>query len=77
MSIIAVLLCPPLGIMALISANRVNPLLREGDYAGAQAALATSRKWSRPGVIVGLALWTIGCVCCAVLVTVLGVHVLK
>ena len=37
----------------------VNPLLQQGDYAGAQAAAAESKKWSKIALIIGMesAIW--------------------
>ncbi|MDI1460357.1 CD225/dispanin family protein [Catellatospora sp. KI3] len=77
MSVVGILLFPPLGLLALVSANRVNPLLRQGEFAQAQAAVATSRTWSRLAVLVGLAVWTIGCACCTVLAVKLGIRVFE
>ena len=49
MSIVAIFLFWPLAIPAIINASKVNPLLQQGDYAGAQAAAAESKKWSKLG----------------------------
>lgn len=54
MSIVSIFLFWPLAIPALISASKVNPLLQQGDYAGAQAAAADSKKWSKLAIIVGI-----------------------
>lgn len=64
MSIVAILLFWPLAIPAIIQASRVNPLLQQGDYAGAQAAAAESRKWSKWALIVGLVWYVIVLLCC-------------
>jgi hypothetical protein len=64
MSIVSIFLFWPLAIPALISASKVNTLLQQGDYAGAQAAAADSKKWSKLALIIGLIAWGIGIVCC-------------
>ncbi|WBB74548.1 CD225/dispanin family protein [Micromonospora sp. WMMD1128] len=64
MSIVTIFLFWPLAIPAIINASRVNPLLQQGDYAGAQAAAAESRKWSKWALIVGLIWIGIIVVCC-------------
>jgi hypothetical protein len=64
MSIVSIFLFWPLAIPAIMSASKVNPLLQQGDYAGAQAAAADSKKWSKLALIIGLIAWGIGIVCC-------------
>lgn len=64
MSIVSVFLFWPLAIPAIINAARVNPLLQQGDYAGAQAAANESRRWSRWAIIIGLVWIAIVIVCC-------------
>ena len=64
MSIVAIFLFWPLAIPAIMSASKVNPLLQQGDYAGAQAAAADSKKWSKLALIIGLIGWAVGIVCC-------------
>jgi hypothetical protein len=64
MSIVSIFLFWPLAIPAIISASKVNTLLQQGDYAGAQAAAADSKKWSKLALIIGLIAWGIGIVCC-------------
>lgn len=64
MSIVAIFLCWPLAIPALISASKVNTLLQAGDFAGAQAAAADSKKWSKLALIVGGILWGLVLLCC-------------
>ncbi|WP_349880383.1 CD225/dispanin family protein [Micromonospora sp. HUAS YX12] len=64
MSIVAIFLFWPLAIPAIINASKVNPLIQQGDYAGAQAAAAESKKWSKWALIVGLiwiAVLVVGC----------------
>ncbi|GAB4049251.1 CD225/dispanin family protein [Catellatospora paridis] len=74
MSIVSIFLFWPLAIPAIINANKVNPLLQAGDYAGAQAAAAESKKWSKLALIIGGIGWALGCVCCALQVFVLGAN---
>lgn len=64
MSIVAIFLFWPLAIPAIMNASKVNQLLQVGDYMGAQAAVAESRKWSKLALIVGLVLYGISIVCC-------------
>ena len=67
MSIVSLFLFWPLAIPAIINASKVNTLLQQGDYNGAQAAANESRKWSKLAIIIGL-VW-IGLVivgCCAI-----------
>lgn len=64
MSIVSIFLFWPLAIPAIISASKVNPALQVGDYAGAQAAAADSKKWSKLALIIGLIAWGISIVCC-------------
>ncbi|MBQ1044530.1 MULTISPECIES: CD225/dispanin family protein [unclassified Micromonospora] len=65
MSIVAIFLFWPLAIPAIINASKVNPLIQQGDYAGAQAAAAESKKWSKWALIAGLAwLGIIVVLCC-------------
>jgi hypothetical protein len=68
MSIVAIFLFWPLAIPALIGASKVNPLLQQGNYAGAQAAAAESKKWSKLALIVGLVSWGISLLCCIILI---------
>ncbi|WP_319463873.1 CD225/dispanin family protein [Micromonospora sp. RTP1Z1] len=67
MSIVAIFLFWPLAIPAIINASKVNPLLQQGDYAGAQAAAAESKKWSKLALIIGIIAWVISIVCCIAL----------
>jgi hypothetical protein len=64
MSIVAIFLFWPLAIPAIINASKVNPLLQQGDYAGAQAAAAESKKWSKWAIIIGAVWLAIFLVCC-------------
>ncbi|TCB97526.1 CD225/dispanin family protein [Micromonospora zingiberis] len=64
MSIVAIFLFWPLAIPAIINASKVNPLLQQGDFAGAQAAATESKKWSKWALIVGIAWIAIVLLCC-------------
>ena len=64
MSIVSIFLFWPLAIPAIINASKVNPLLQQGDYAGAQAAAAESKKWSKLALIIGLVWYAVVIVCC-------------
>jgi uncharacterized membrane protein YGL010W len=66
MSIVSIFLFWPLAIPAIINASKVNPLLQQGDYAGAQAAAAESKRWSKLALIIGIIGWVIGIICCGV-----------
>jgi len=72
MSIVSIFLFWPLAIPAIINASKVNTLLQQGDYAGAQAAAAESKKWSKLALIIGLIGWAIGIICCIIQFVVLG-----
>ena len=64
MSIVAIFLFWPLAIPAIINASKVNGLAAAGDFAGAQAAAAESKKWSKWALIVGLAWYGVVLLCC-------------
>jgi hypothetical protein len=64
MSIVAIFFFWPLAIPAIINASKVNPLIQQGDYAGAQAAAAESKKWSKWALIIGIAVWAVSLLCC-------------
>ena len=68
MSIVSLFFFWPLSILAIMNASKVNTLLQHGDYAGAQAALAESKKWSKWSIIIGL-VWigVVLVVCCGFL----------
>jgi hypothetical protein len=72
MSIVSIFLFWPLAIPAIINASKVNPLLQQGDYAGAQAAAAESKKWSKLALIIGIIGWIIGIICCVVYFVVIA-----
>ncbi len=46
--------CLPFGIVAIINSSKVSGLLAQGDYAGAQAAADSAKKWSMYGLIAGI-----------------------
>jgi hypothetical protein len=66
MSIVSIFLFWPLAIPAIINASKVNQLVAAGDIAGAQAAAAESKKWSKLALIVGLIAWGVGILCCII-----------
>jgi hypothetical protein len=72
MSIVSIFLFWPLAIPAIINASKVNTLLQQGDYAGAQAAAAESKKWSKLALIIGVIGWVVGIVCCVVYIAVIA-----
>jgi hypothetical protein len=72
MSIVSIFLFWPLAIPAIINASKVSGLVAAGDYAGAQAAAAQSKKWSKLALIVGLIAWGIALLCCIGQVFVFG-----
>jgi hypothetical protein len=72
MSIVSIFLFWPLAIPAIINSSKVNPLLQQGDYAGAQAAAAESKKWSKLALIIGIIGWIIGIICCIVYFVVIA-----
>jgi hypothetical protein len=64
MSIVSLFLFWPLAIPALINASKVNTLAQQGDFAGAHAAAAESKKWSKWALIVGLCWYGVVIICC-------------
>jgi hypothetical protein len=64
MSIVAIFLFWPTAIPAIINASKVNTLLQQGDYAGAQQAAAESKRWSKISLIVGLIWYGVVVLCC-------------
>lgn len=71
MSIVAIFIFWPLAIPAIMQASKVNTLLQQGDIAGAQAAAAESKKWSKLAMIVGLSIWGLAilCVCGSIILS--------
>jgi interferon-induced transmembrane protein len=74
MSIVSIFLFWPLAIPAIMNASKVNPLLQQGDFGGAQAAAAESKKWSKLALIIGGSLWALSLVCCILQFVVLGAN---
>ena len=66
MSIVSIFLFWPLAIPAIINASKVNGLVAAGDVAGAQAAAAESKKWSKLALIIGLIGWGVSLLCCII-----------
>jgi hypothetical protein len=66
MSIVSIFLFWPLAIPAIINASKVNPLLQQGNYPAAQAALTESKKWSKLALIIGICCWAISIICCII-----------
>ncbi|MEV0727886.1 MULTISPECIES: CD225/dispanin family protein [Polymorphospora] len=72
MSIVSIFLFWPLAIPAIINASKVNQLLQQGDFMGAQAAAAESRKWSKLALIVGISWYVISIICCVIYFVVMA-----
>jgi Interferon-induced transmembrane protein len=72
MSIVSIFLFWPLAILAIMNASKVNPALQVGDYAGAQAAAAESKKWSKLAIIIGLSLWGLSIIGCCLFAVIGG-----
>ena len=64
MAVLAFVAFWPLGLIALINANKVNGLARMGDYYGAQVALAESKKWTKYALIVAGIFYGLMAICC-------------
>ena len=64
MSIVSIFLFWPLAIPAIINASKVNPALQMGDFAGAQAAAAESKRWSKLALIIGIVWIGVLLLCC-------------
>jgi Interferon-induced transmembrane protein len=64
MSIVSIFLFWPLAIPAIINASKVNTLLQQGDYGGAQQAAAESKRWSKLAIIIGIAWIALVCIGC-------------
>jgi len=59
--------CLPFGIPAIVFASRVDTAMRNGDYAGAQHASQSAKKWCWIGLASGLVLAVLTIVIYAVL----------
>ncbi len=64
MAILALILFWPLGLPAILSASKVNPMLAAGDYVGAQRALADSKKWTKYALIATGVWFGLFALCC-------------
>lgn len=51
--------CWPLGIPAIVFATRVDGYMRKGDFAGAQTASASAKKWCWIALVSGAAAFVI------------------
>ena len=60
--------CLPFGIVAIVNAASVNTKLQQGDFAGAQAASASAKKWCTYALIAGAVVGLL-----YLLLTILGV----
>lgn len=68
-SITGLVLFPLVGLFALINAMKVNNLVAQGDYAGAQTAADQAKKLGKIAVIVGAVCYVLVCLgFCAVLI---------
>jgi Interferon-induced transmembrane protein len=47
--------CLPLGIVSIVKASQISGLWAQGNYAGAQAASDSARKWAMWSAVVGIA----------------------
>ena len=54
-----VLCCLPLGIVSIISANKVNSAYMMGDYEGAQKASTDAKKWAIWSAIIAGIVWVL------------------
>ncbi|MDR0844816.1 MAG: CD225/dispanin family protein [Tannerella sp.] len=54
-----VLCCLPLGIVSIINSSKVSSLYAIGDYAGAQSASESAKKWAIWSAIIGPILYII------------------
>lgn len=64
MSIGMIFLFWPTAIPAIMNASRARAAYQAGDYAGAQAAVEQSKKFSKISLIVGCIIWGLFVVCC-------------
>jgi hypothetical protein len=53
--VLTVLLCQPLGIVAIINASNVNSRYYNGDYYGARLASEAARRWIIWGLVLAVA----------------------
>ena len=57
--LMTVLCCLPFGIVALLSATKVEGLFRSGDIEGAQNAADQAKKYCKWGLICGIVGWVV------------------
>ncbi|MBB6121397.1 CD225/dispanin family protein [Nocardiopsis algeriensis] len=65
-AIVAIFCCWPFAIPAIVNATKVNDLWNRGDQAGALAAQAQAKKWTKIAFIlgiIGIVLWTAAMAC--------------
>ena len=51
--LVTVMCCLPFGIISIVNSNKVSSLWAQGQYAEAQAAADSAKKWAIIGAIVG------------------------
>jgi hypothetical protein len=51
--------CLPLGIVSIVKASQVSGLWAQGNYAGAQAASASAKKWAMWSAILGIIVFVV------------------
>lgn len=69
LSIVATLLCLPLGVMGIINSSKVDGLYAAGDYEAAQRYSNEAKKWSKYGIIG----WGVFMVLYIILIVILGI----
>ena len=57
--LVTVMCCLPFGIVSIINSNKVSSLWAQGQYAEAQAAADSAKKWAIIGAIVGPIIYVI------------------
>ncbi|MBB3606859.1 hypothetical protein FHT40_006552 [Mycolicibacterium sp. BK556] len=71
-AILTFVCCFPItGLVAIIKAAQVNGLWAQGQYAEAQTAADSAKKWVRLSIIIGIILWIIGIIAYVLLAIVL------
>ena len=54
--LVTIFCCLPFGIAGIVNATKVESLYSAGDIAGAEAAAANAKKWTKIGLYVGIGL---------------------
>lgn len=54
--LVTIFCCLPFGIAGIVNATKVESLYSAGDIAGAEAAAANAKKWTKIGLFVGIGL---------------------